>query len=113
MNEKSNVLRKLMEEVFRLKWEGEDLPQYAELLEKFVFHMLDASSDVHHLAEKLKNCDRISSSEFAKSLHDFFLHAVPHLTAAGQIYDFVPRLFAEQDGVHSLPIVAEELERDN
>jgi hypothetical protein len=30
----------------------------------------------------------------------FFVHCVPHLMAAGQIYDEIPQLFEEQKGVH-------------
>lgn len=108
MNEKNDVLQKQMAEIFRLKWEGEDLPQYTELLEKFTFHMLDASAEICQMAERINAVDRSSTCDLAKSLHRFFLHALPHLIAAGQIYDFVPRLFAEQDGVHSLPPAAKE-----
>lgn len=113
MNDKYDVLRKLMAEVFRMKWEGEELPQYEELLEKFTFHMLDASAEICHMADRINAGDGTSACDLAKSLHRFFLHALPHLMAAGQIYDFVPHLFAEQDGVHSLPTVSEDSVEDN
>jgi len=103
MNDNNDAFQRLFAEVFRLKWDDEELPQYSELIEKFIFHMLDASAEVCQLAEQLHAIESTSSSDLAKSLHRFFLHAVPHLMAAGQIYDFVPRLFDEQDGVHSLP----------
>lgn len=108
MNDSIDGLQRKIAEVFRLKWEDEDLPQYAELLQKFTFHMLDASTEVCQLAEQFKACESVPASKLAESLHRFFLHAVPHLTAAGQIYDFVPRLFDEQDGVHSLPELNED-----
>lgn len=102
-------LRSRMSEVFRLKWEDEQLPQYSELLEKFVFHMCDASGDLRAITGLLENSDDIDSCRIlAKSLHRFFIHAIPHLVAAGQIYDYVPRLFAEQDGVHTLPTETDE-----
>lgn len=108
MDEMTDVLQRQMAEVFRLKWEGEELPEYSEWLEKFTFHMLDASAEICHMAEQLKAGERTPSCDLAKSLHRFFLHALPHLIAAGQIYDFVPHLFAEQDGVHSLPTDSNE-----
>jgi hypothetical protein len=113
MNDNYEVLRKQMAEVFRMKWEGEELPQYADLLEKFTFHMLDASAEICHMADRIKAGDGTSACDLAKSLHRFFLHALPHLMAAGQIYDFVPRLFAEQDGVHSLPAGSKDSVDDN
>lgn len=103
MSDEHDALRQLFGEVFRLKWEDEELPQYEDLLEKFTFHMLDASSEVCQLAEQLNANESLAPSDFAKQLHRFFLHVVPHLVAAGQIYDYVPRLFDEQDGVHTLP----------
>jgi len=105
----NEALQAKVAEVFREKWEGEHLPQYADLLEKFVFHMCDASSDICALAQLLGEKDGDGSPRIlASGLHRFFLHALPHLVAAGQIYDYVPRLFAEQDGVHELPNTSDE-----
>lgn len=113
MNDNYDVLRKQLTEVFRMKWESEQLPQYVELLDKFTFHMLDASAEICHIAAQISAEDGTSACDLAKSLHRFFLHALPHLMAAGQIYDFVPRLFSEQDGVHSFPAVPDESVEDN
>jgi hypothetical protein len=91
--------------MFRDKWADEDLPQYSELLEKFVFHMMDGADDVLALADCLRSAD---TADFENRLHRFFLHALPHLVSAGQLYDYVPEIFTEQRGVNSCPTQDDE-----
>ena len=104
-----NELRQQLAAAFAQKWAGEDQPQYSELHEKFLFHMLDAAEEICRIDEILTNSAAVPPAEFAKYLHRFFLHALPHLVAAGQLYDYVPNIFSEQHGVHSLPTAASHL----
>ncbi len=99
----SHGLNEILGEVFAAKWKAENHPRYADMLDKFLFHMSDASHDVRQIADLLQHPDTADSATFGKWLHRFFLHALPHLVAAGQLYDFVPEIFPEQRGVHTLP----------
>lgn len=101
-------LRKKLTEVYAAKWEEEHHPQYSDMLEKFLFHMSDATHDIQQLAQLLQSPAGCDYATFGKLLHQFFLHALPHLVAAGQLYDFVPDIFPEQHGVHDIPNIAEE-----
>jgi hypothetical protein len=103
MNSTSNELRERFRQMFHEKWAEENLPQYDELLEKFVFHMMDAADEIHGVADILQGSDAVDAEDFRKRLHRFFLHAVPHLVSAGQLYDYVPNIFPEQHGVHEDP----------
>jgi hypothetical protein len=102
MSATSNDLRQRFTQVFQEKWADENHPQYTELLDKFVFHMIDAAAEIRSIADLLENPNASATAGFGKLLHRFFLHAVPHLVAAGQLYDYIPELFAEQRGVHGL-----------
>lgn len=93
-------LRELFGKVFDAQWSREDLDNFDELRDKFVFHMTDAIDDVVSLAELYRTCQSCDEDKAGKLVYAFFLHAVPHLTAAGQIYDCVPETFEEQKGVH-------------
>ena len=95
-------LRDVLTELYALHWSKEQLPDFSEHQDKFVFHMVDAAAEIRCLAPLLQASEPPDPKVFAKLLHRFFLHAVPHLVAAGQLYDFVPHLFPEQNGVHSL-----------
>jgi len=90
-------------ETFAAKWQAENHPHYSEMLDKFVFHMSDAAHDVRQLADALQNADVTDRGTMGKLLHQFFLHALPHLVSAGQLYDYVPDIFPEQRGVHEFP----------
>jgi hypothetical protein len=96
-------LREKLVKVIADKWEAEGHPQYEEMLEKFIFHMTDAIEDIHLVSRILQNPTSADVATFGKLLHRFFLHALPHLVAAGQLYDYVPEIFPEQRGVHFLP----------
>jgi hypothetical protein len=95
-------LNEKLSEVFAAKWQAENHPHYADMLDKFLFHMSDASQDIRQVAGLLQHPDAVDCATFGKLLHRFFLHALPHLVAAGQLYDFVPEMFPEQRGVHSI-----------
>jgi hypothetical protein len=96
-------LRHKLAEVFAAKWLAENHPEYADMLDKFQFHMSDASQDIRQLADLLEHPGSADCTAFGNQLHRFFLHALPHLVAAGQLYDYVPEIFPEQHGVHTLP----------
>ena len=96
-------LREKLNQVFADKWEAERHPHYAEMLDKFLFHMTDPVKDICRLASALQDPDATDTVAFGKLLHLFFLHALPHLVSAGQLYDYVPEIFPEQRGVHPFP----------
>jgi hypothetical protein len=89
--------------VFAAKWQAENRPDYADMLDKFLFHLSDASHDIRQIADLLQHPEAADCATFGKLLHRFFLHALPHLVAAGQLYDYVPEIFPEQHGVHAPP----------
>lgn len=93
----------ILTQIFAAKWEGEHHPQYFELLDKFIFHMMEIVDDVFRMAEVFRSPESVPPTELGNQLHHFFLHALPHLVSAGQLYDFVPEIFPEQRGVHMLP----------
>lgn len=95
------LVREKLADVFAAKWKDENHPRYEEMLGKFVFHVSDAAGDIRRIALDLSRPEDLTTEEFAKRLHDFFLHAMPHLIAAGQLYDFIPELFPEQHGVEN------------
>lgn len=99
---KPAIDRSTLEAVFDAAWSPDELPNHAELRDKFVFHLQDALPDVVKLAELLRSSESNSVDAMEKALYDFFLHAVPHFVAAGQIYDIIPETFPEQKGVHRL-----------
>lgn len=94
-------LRELFGKIFDAQWSREELDSYDELRDKFVFHMTDAVDDVVKLAELYRTCKSCDAEKAGELVYSFFLHAVPHLTAAGQIYDYVPETFSEQKGIHA------------
>lgn len=96
-------LKRVFSEVFSAKWQAENHPCFAEMLEKFVFHMSDAMQDLRRLVDALQMADVSDRDKTGELLHQFFLHALPHLVSAGQLYDYVPDIFPEQRGVHDWP----------
>jgi len=94
-------LRELFGKVFDAQWSRKDLDNYDELRDKFVFHMTDAIDDVIKLADLYRTCQSCDAEKAGQTVYDFFLHAVPHLTAAGQIYDYIPETFEEQRKIHA------------
>lgn len=94
-------VRALLGQVFDEKWSRSELENFDELREKFVFHMTDAIDDVLQLADIYRADSPLETQPAAENIYGFFLHALPHLLAAGQIYDYVPQTFDEQKGVHS------------
>lgn len=68
-----------------------------------MFHMADAADDIRLLSDLLNSEHAPGVDQVSVVLRRFFLHAVPHLVAAGQLYDYIPEIFPEQKGVHSLP----------
>ena len=99
----SSDLRERFRQVFQDKWAAEEHPQYDDMLEKFVFHMMDTVADLSTIADLLKTPGDANNEDFGRFLHRFFLHAVPHLVSAGQLYDYIPEIFPEQRGVHGDP----------
>ncbi len=98
-NDTYEKLRDRFRAVFDAKWDREDLENFDDLREKFAFHMADIADNLGRLAKSYEseNCD---TACLASQSELFFVHCVPHLMAAGQIYDEVPQLFEEQKGVH-------------
>jgi hypothetical protein len=102
MKNGSDWLRPLLTQMYASQWEEENLPDFDDLQEKFVFHMADAAEDVRRLGELLGSAAEPKAEDVTKVLGRFFLHALPHLVAAGQLFDYVPEIFPEQKGVHAL-----------
>ncbi|WP_165075570.1 hypothetical protein [Paludisphaera rhizosphaerae] len=96
-------LRPLLAQLYAAKWGDEDLSGFTNLQERFVFHMADAAEEIHLLSHLLDSELAPEVDQAAVVLTRFFLHAVPHLVAAGQLYDYIPEIFPEQKGVHTLP----------
>jgi hypothetical protein len=103
MNNMSDALKSKLAEVFASKWALSNPTDYEQMQNKFVFHMTDALEDFYRVVQFLQSAEHAEPVAFGKALHAFFLHTLPHLVAAGQLYDFVPELFPEQRGVHLLP----------
>jgi len=103
MPQTSNELRDKLMQVYAAKWAAENHPHYEEMLDRFAFHLADAAEDIQHMAGILKDPGLADPIACGKLLHRFFLHALPHLVAAGQLYDYVPDIFPEQQGVHTVP----------
>ncbi len=95
-------LDRAVENVFRDAWESESLDNYSELQNKFVFHMTEAAEEIRQFCSWLSSKEEPASESFGRFLRRFFLDAVPHLVAAGQLFDYVPEIFPEQKGVHSI-----------
>jgi hypothetical protein len=102
MSAEPNWLRPLLAEIFASKWSEEELPEFSSLQAAFVFHVADAVEELERLDDLLRSQEKPEREHLANALRRFFLHAVPHLVAAGQLYDFVPNIFPEQQGVHFL-----------
>jgi hypothetical protein len=64
--------------------------------------MAQVPRQLERLSHLLRSQEKPSQDELTRVLYLFFLDAVPHLVAAGQLYDFIPVTFAEQHGVHFL-----------
>jgi hypothetical protein len=98
-NEKYEKLRDRFRDVFDAKWNREELANFDDLREKFAFHMADIADNLERLAKSYEAID-CDTTCLANQTELFFVHCVPHLMAAGQIYDEIPQLFEEQKGVH-------------
>jgi len=98
-NDTYEKLRDRFRAVFDAKWNREELVNFDDLREKFAFHMTDIAENLERLAKSYlaNDCD---TPCLANHTELFFVHCVPHLMAAGQIYDEIPQLFEEQKGVH-------------
>lgn len=98
-NEIYEQLRTRFRAVFEAKWSRAELANYDDLKEKFAFHMADIATNLQRLAKayESEHCDTTCLADLSEL---FFVHSVPHLVAAGQIYDEIPILFDEQKGVH-------------
>lgn len=106
-NETYEKLRDRFRAVFDSKWDRTELDNFDDLREKFAFHMADIATNLQRLANayESKDCDTpclVNQTEL------FFVHCVPHLMAAGQIYDEIPQVFEEQKGVHDWDSFADE-----
>ena len=90
---------------------GEDLPQYDELLDRFVFHMIDAADDLRGLADSTARLRTATdTNDLERRLHRFFLHALPHLVSAGQLYDYVPEISPSNAACMAIPISTTKLQ---
>ena len=98
-NDTYESLRDRFRAVFDAKWSRDELANFDDLREKFAFHMADIAENFDRLA-KAYQADDCDTACLANQTELFFVHCVPHLMAAGQIYDEVPQLLKEQKGVH-------------
>jgi hypothetical protein len=86
--------------VFEGKWNRADLENFDELREKFAFHMADVATNFLAIASVYEQPNAIDAKSLSDRTELFFNDCVPHLMAAAQIYDEIPMVFAEQQGVH-------------
>src|SRR5262249_12138827 len=80
-----NWLRPVLAEIFASKWSQDELPDFSGLQDAFVFHMADVIEDLGRLEALLRSQEKPDQEHLASVLRRFFLHAVPHLVAAGQL----------------------------
>lgn len=95
-----NTLRDRFRKVFEAKWDRSELDNFDELREKFAFHMADVATNLQRLSEAYADSEPCDTKCLTERTELFFYDCVPHLVAAGQIYDEIPQLFEEQQGVH-------------
>jgi hypothetical protein len=62
--------------------------------------MCDVADDIAQLARLYDEGTDVHADEATRIVEQVFLHSVPHLMAAAQIYDYIPDIFEEQHGVH-------------
>jgi hypothetical protein len=98
-NETYEKLRDRFRAVFDAKWDRSELDNFDDLREKFAFHMADIATNLQRLADAYTATD-CDTPCLANQTELFFVDCVPHLMAAGQIYDEIPQRFDEQNGVH-------------
>ncbi|MGE0378110.1 MAG: hypothetical protein AB7Q45_22080 [Planctomycetaceae bacterium] len=96
---KYEALRDRFRKVFDSKWSRDELDNFDDLREKFAFHMVEIATNLSRLAVAYES-DDCDTTCLANQAEMFFQDCVPHLMAAGQIYDEIPRTFPEQAGVH-------------
>lgn len=99
-NEQYEELRERFRRVFAAKWDRSELEDYDNLREKFAFHMADVARNLSALAEAYGSAAKCDIQCLSERTELFFYDCMPHLTAAAQIYDEIPKLFEEQKGVH-------------
>jgi hypothetical protein len=58
MSDESEWLRPLLARVYGAKWAEENLSDFESLQERFVFHMVDAASELRRLSDLLGREDR-------------------------------------------------------
>ena len=97
--DKHESLRDRFRQVFDAKWGRDELDNFDELREKFALHMVEIATNLSRLAHAYES-DDCDVSCLANQAELFFVDCVPHLMAAGQIYDEIPLTFPEQAGVH-------------
>ncbi len=101
MNSKTyEIMRDQFRRVFEAKWERAELANYDELREKFAFHMADVAGNFIALSEFYTSPTSCDAKCLSERTEMFFNDCLPHLMAAAQIYDEIPQLFEEQNGVH-------------
>jgi hypothetical protein len=84
--------------LFDAWWDRTELAAFDDLREKFAFHMADVAKDLCDLSDAYRQGADIDS--LRKRTEMFFYHCMPHLMAAANIYDYIPKIFDEQQGVH-------------
>lgn len=93
-------LRDQFRRVFEAKWDRSELADYDDLRERFAFHMADVATNLTALAQAYRNPNSCGTKCLSERTELFFNDCVPHLMAAAQIYDEIPQVFEEQNGVH-------------
>src|SRR5437868_2187079 len=86
--------------VFDARWSPDELPNHAELRERFAFHMADAAGNLLDLADFYRNPDSCDLQELTDRCVMFFVDCVPHYMAAAPILYELAITFPEQHGVH-------------
>ena len=93
-------LRERFRRIFQAKWDPSELMRQDELKEKFAFHMADAAANLVAFARLLDGSSECDLKRLLEQTEMLFYDCMPHLVAAAQIYDDIPHIFPEQDGVH-------------
>lgn len=85
--------------VFDAKWKSYGLVNHNDLRDRFVFHISQIYNGVGYLDEIMSDSEKLTTEEISDKLNIICMDTIPHLLAAGQIYDFVPDTFEEQKRV--------------
>lgn len=88
-------VEELLGQVFDELQTIEDKEEYAEIKQKFIFHMTDWVDDLQDLIVLYQQLEQYKGNA-AQTIAGFLYHVIPHLNAAGRLLlDHIPDPFAE------------------